>query len=374
MHQNSVSPTRKNFIDGIVILSVVTPEASVMAKTLGRTKKGAWTVVRSYGRGYRVRAYEHPVTDIFTLAAVLNQTATDPKKCAIRGGIVPGLEMEAEVMSVLRRLYDRAAQGEKATFEPRARCWVALDLDHVDLPASVDPIADTEHIIEAALEQLPTEFQDASCWWQLTASHGIKPGVRCRLWFWLSRPTTDQELKNWLRNVKVDKSLFNPIQPTYTTDPIFPKGSGDFLPLRHGTREGAVDEVEVPPAEDLAGYRGSQHGTDGATHGFVAASVDDALARMGDPPDYPEGRGFYDPIKAAFYAAFKRDGTQVDREAVLARIDEALDERGHTRDASYIADRKRDARGWIDWYFQQAREAECARPCLQTASSRARSC
>jgi hypothetical protein len=36
-------------------------------------------------------------------------------------------------------------------------------------------------------------FHGARCIAQATASHGIKPGCRVRLWYWLDRPTTGGE-------------------------------------------------------------------------------------------------------------------------------------------------------------------------------------
>ena len=147
---------------------------------------------------------------------------------------------------------------------------MACDLDSFDLPAFVDPVRDIEHVIDGALDQLPEAFRDASCYWQLTSGHGIKAGGRCRLWFWLSRPTRNRELKVWLSNAKVDPSVFAIVQPIYTAAPLLANGTKDFLAVRSGIRAGTVDEVEVPGPETLAGF--STYGARGASSGFTAES------------------------------------------------------------------------------------------------------
>ena len=57
-----------------------------------------------------------------------------------------------------------------------------------------------------------------------TASHGRKPGIRLRLWFWLNGAATRKTLQAWFFDTPgVDLSLFRPAQINYTaalvTDP-----------------------------------------------------------------------------------------------------------------------------------------------------------
>ena len=216
-----------------------------------------------------------------------------------------------------------------------------------------------------ALDQLPEAFRDASCYWQLTSGHGIKAGGRCRLWFWLSRPTTNRELKVWLSNAKLDPSVFAIVQPIYTAAPLLANGTKDFLAVRSGIRAGTVDEVEVPGPETLAGF--STYGARGASSGFTADLVDAALDAVGDPPAYPDGRGFHGPIKAAFSAAIREDGSAVDQEALLEAIDAVLHERGHTRPPEYIEARRRDARRWLAWCVRVATDNEARQPAAAPA-------
>ena len=189
--------------NGVVLPTVVTPAKSRLTKTLARSRTGKWIVAAAYGKIWRVRAREVPVQDIGSLSDVLLAASRDPRVCAIRGGIRPGFEEAALSATGVRRLaYDRPTEvGGVAAFEERARPWVACDLDSFPLPDHIDPIVDFEHVIDVAMERMPPEFRSASCFWQLTSGHGIKPGGRARLFFWLSRPVTNNEATRWIPQI-----------------------------------------------------------------------------------------------------------------------------------------------------------------------------
>ena len=137
-----------------------------------------------------------------------------------------------------------AMHGKAVTFEEQARSWLALDIDGVPDPDCfpADPEAGVEHV----LELLPAPFQEASCWWQATSSAGVKPGIRCRLWFKLSRDIADGEAKGWLAGYPVDSSIFCAVAPHYTAAPILGPGVADPVTRRFGVRQGLIDTVEVP--------------------------------------------------------------------------------------------------------------------------------
>ena len=93
---------------------------------------------------------------------------------------------------------------------------------------------------------------------------------------------------------------------------------------------------------------------------------------MGDPPHYPEGRGFYVPTKAAISAAIRVDGSKVDQAALIAKIAASIKERAApTRPTKYISDQIRALRGRVSWSVKKAIEDEnspavCAPPRTQT--------
>jgi hypothetical protein len=85
---------------------------------------------------------------------------------------------------------------------------------------------------------------------QASGSHGIKPGCRLRLWYWLDRPATDTKLKRWLRATPADLSVFRTVQPIYTAAPVFQCRVRDHLPVRLAILPDA-ELVAVPAPEAL---------------------------------------------------------------------------------------------------------------------------
>jgi hypothetical protein len=277
--------------------------------------------------------------------------------CAIRGGIRPGFEEAALSHTGVRRLADNRPKeaGGAAAFEERARPWVACDLDSFPLPEHIDPIADCDHVIDVAMERMPPEFRSASCFWQLTSGHGIKPGGRARLFFWLSRPVTNNEATRWIPKSVADPAVHRTVQPIYIAAPIFPPGQTDFLPVRCGLRVGEHDEVIVPAATT---WTRDDTAPKPRGEGLFAESVEAALELMGDPPEFPNGQGFYAPIDAAFKAATREFGGDLDQDALLAQVEVKLRDRIGGRGDAYLNRRIRDAKPWLSWLVQRAKERE----------------
>ena len=98
---------------------------------------------------------------------------------------------------------------------------------------------------------LPSAFHAARCIVVASGSHGIKPGLRLRLWFWMLRPLTGPECKRWLRGAPVDAALFSPAQLTYTAAPMFDGGAADPLPHRLALLPGTREDVAPPSAGAL---------------------------------------------------------------------------------------------------------------------------
>ena len=360
--------------DGIVLLTVVTPRASRLTKTLGR-ENGEWKIMSDYGGITRVNARERPVHDITSLSDVLTATAGDPRVCVIRGGIRLGFEDIALRHGGVRRLaHDRPDEiAGVAVFEERARRWIALDLDSFPLPAHIDPVADIDHVLDAAIERLPAEFRAASCFRQLTSGHGIKPGGRVRLFFWLSRPVTNAEARRWIPKSIADPSVHAIVQPIYVAAPLFPAGERDFLARRSGLHPGTEAEVQVPdltvPARGGAsGWRRGAHrargdrGSGTRDAGLDVESVEAALELMGDPPEFPDGQGFHAPLDSAFKAATREFGSDLDQEALLAQVGAKLRERIGRRGEAYLNRRIQDARPWLAWLVRKAAEREARGP------------
>lgn len=199
--------------------------------------------IRNYDRCFRVDLAEHPVADLGDIARLLRRLLTRPDLCAVYGGIAD----PACTRGVRRLAYPDPDTGDAPTLRAAPHQWVALDLDGIERPDTV-PAADLAGCAALAIARLPGEFQGIRCIAQASASHGIKPGCRLRLWFWLSRPTNGDELGYWLKGFPADPCTFRPAQPIYTAAPVF-IGRADHLPSRICTIPG--EECVTVPAPGL---------------------------------------------------------------------------------------------------------------------------
>lgn len=173
------------------------------------------------------------------LAQALVEIERDHYRCVISGALADGVE-------------PKGVRRKRVNFEPTAHRWIMLDIDGVELPEGVAPIpANTKPILEATISTLPPEFSGVDCYYQFSGSMGIKSGIRVHLWYWLSRPVSDEEKRVWLAEAPVDKALFNIIQIHFTANPMFEGGAVDPFPARSGLYQAGQGTSEVAVPSDL---------------------------------------------------------------------------------------------------------------------------
>jgi len=197
-----------------------------------RFEEGFWQASQSYFAIW-YQTYQITVADFNELGVAIEKLASDKTAAVITGSPI---------------VTEKDVRRSRDYFEPCARRWIMLDIDSVGDPKGRDIATLTPvDIAESAVSYLPEEFKSAKCWYHLSASMGIKSGIRVHLWYWLERPVTDQEKKAWLSDYPVDKALFNSVQPHFTADPEF-DGGVDPYPDRFGLYEpiDATDTVIVP--------------------------------------------------------------------------------------------------------------------------------
>lgn len=199
-----------------------------------------------YDRTRHMDGYTVPVPDLTGLLALLQRLLPRPECCIIRGGLLAG----DHAARIRRLLYPDRETGDLPTLRDVSRRWLALDMEGVALPPDV-PAADLAGCARTALATLPPAFHGCACVVQASASHGLRPDLRLRLWLWLDRPTWGRELKQWLRDTPADPSVFGAAQPIYTAAPVLASGMSDPLPVRLLSLPGFA-RVAVPPAETLA--------------------------------------------------------------------------------------------------------------------------
>ena len=193
------------------------------------------------------------------------------------------------------------------------RSWVALDFDHLPRPHWIDP-SDLLGCASVAIGTLPLAFQGATFIVQATASHGLKPGIRIRLWTWLSRPVVGAELKWWLRKVPIDRSIFGPAQVIYTSGPIFLSGAHDPLPTRTALISGSPS-VRVPPRSRLKPQQrrpAHNEGSPGSIAGLIRVVETAAVGNR-------NGALYWATCRAAEEGAIDRTAAALDLEAAAVR-------------------------------------------------------
>ena len=198
-------------------------------------------VIEAYDHVKTVDLVEVPITGLDDLEQLLRLLAQRPHCCVVRGAIADAKRTKG----VRRLLHPDPDTGDAATLREWPRRWVALDFDRLQRPEWIEPV-DLVSCAAVAIETLPDEFQGACFVVQATASQGIKPGIRIRLWAWLSRPASGGELKWWLRTAPVDQSAFGAVQLIYTASPIFSPGAKDPIPQRIEVVPGGI--VAMPPS------------------------------------------------------------------------------------------------------------------------------
>jgi P4 family phage/plasmid primase-like protien len=217
-----------------------------MVKMITRGDDGTLTVLPAE----QARLYEGlevPCSSLDDVHALLNILIHRPNRFVVRGGLANG----PKAKNITRRLTIDPTTKQKPGLIEAKHLWLALDMDDVPLPDGVD-VTDFNACGLTAVSYLPSEFQGVDFIVQFSSSHGIKPGIRVRLWFWLSREVSRAELEAWLKDFPVDRTVFRGPQPIYTAIPVLGDGCSDHLPERLGRVPGDP-YVQVPAEIYVAG-------------------------------------------------------------------------------------------------------------------------
>lgn len=199
--------------------------------------------ISDYDSAFRFDLIEQAVPDLLVLGRLLRRLMCRPDCAVVRGAVIDPLR----TMDVRRLAYPDDDTGDEPTLRDASHQWLALDMEGVDRLPEI-AATDLARCAMEAIRRLPAAFHGARCIAQATASHGIKPGCRVRLWYWLDRPATGGELTRWLRGTPADPSVFRTVQPIYTAAPVLEVGVRDHLPTRMVMMPGG--EVVVVPAPE----------------------------------------------------------------------------------------------------------------------------
>ena len=229
--------TALEWADSLTVLHAL--GGSRMAKSIA-----ADGAVQDFDGAYRFNAFRCSVACLDDVRALLHRLMPSPHCCVVRG------EPIGETRAIRRLAYADAETGDQPTLRDVPRRWLALDADGIDRPLGTAP-EDLLACGDAVIDRLPPAFQQAACLVQASAGHGIKPGIRLRLWYWCDRPMRGAELARWLKGTPVDASVFRTVQAIFTAAPVFLGGRIDHLPCRLVQWPGEA-WLRCPDAAELA--------------------------------------------------------------------------------------------------------------------------
>jgi len=227
------------------------------ARKSWRRDGGRWELAESYRAGKYLDARERPVHNVFDLARVLAELASDPRAFVVRGQLTGG---RTEARRVRRRYL-----GNEPDLARTDRQWLLIDLDDAPAPLWLkpgEPDSLRRAVDWAVSTYLPAEFHGAACWYQWSSSAGCKPwGVlRLHLWYWLTRPVCCPSVKAWLAPLPhLDGAMYQPVQPHYVALPRFLGNVADPLTgRRHGLLLGRPAVEPPPEVVDLATWQAAK--------------------------------------------------------------------------------------------------------------------
>jgi hypothetical protein len=326
-----------------ITLLTTTKKSQILTKQISLDQDGN-PHLQDYDQAKHFRFDKVTVSGLSDLARVVDSVSSN-------SALVLGEPTDAAVTGARRLAYDRPESGERATLTATTHHWLPVDLDSVPCPDGLDPIANPEAAVQHVVRHyLLTEMQDRDVYWQLTSSVGIKPGIRLRLFFWLDRTLSCEEMKRWQGGFEyVDPSIYTANQLIYAARPIFAENVPDPVPRRSGILAGIHRTVSPPdPIPPITAGRESAKDTiDTGPRGYAAW-----CKRVGDHED---GEGFHEPIKKAI-GAYIGVNCDVDTEHLRAHLEQVI--RAAPRNTSlhpdsYVEKQIRDLPRLIKWTQEQ---------------------
>ncbi|HEX2527178.1 MAG TPA: hypothetical protein VHL31_12895 [Geminicoccus sp.] len=218
-------PAKAKFEASISSLAGAHPRDLTILTSRRRELRKIWTIGQEAPKNYdyaaTFSARSVRITDLHHLFQVQCYLQAQPWCCVVRAAVKPGLDLA----NLKRRLIDKPTRNGsilKATLADVPREWVAFDIDNVLAP---DGWYLPHRIVDFARSLIertfPTAFHGAGFIVVASASAGIKPGAKMRLWFLLDRPLYGHEIKRAMLGAPIDECTLRPVQIIYTAAPGF---------------------------------------------------------------------------------------------------------------------------------------------------------
>jgi len=155
----------------------------------------------SYQNALRYNAQTIGISSIDDIARIIEAYSTENRHILIRG--LPSGRLES-----IRRLEKNFPE------HPDGTPWAMLDFDNVAIPDGIDPLS--VDAIEWVITKLPTEFHNASYYFQHSASAGIpdgngvplKTGLNVHLFFWFDRRISGDILSAYVNKHCIETGFY----------------------------------------------------------------------------------------------------------------------------------------------------------------------
>ena len=289
-------------------------------------------------------------TNLTEFKAIMDR-GSETGGAVIHGELVPG----QDTTCMLRRSATRP--GEPATIRDRLCPYIVLDIDKLPLPPGLSALTDPDGVVQAALDCLPDELRDVSCYFHHSHSAGTSESVKLHLAFLLETAMRCHDLKRWVQfqNEALGFSLLDPAPYTpehlvLIGNPQLAPGVADPVPA--GKRSGLVTRkheqatLEVPAGWRSAGSR-TNLSQQADIRQFTGVGINGVSAALKRFPDACHGA-----IMGAVNAAYRARQLLVDKPALVDRIETAFDSAdwvGTGRTDAYLAKERDDIARTVDY-------------------------
>ena len=360
-------PIPPNAVHEMTIMQCCDTDA-IATKTYEQIGDGAggtnWRDVASYhaGRHFDVSTMSAARPD--ELLQAVTSLSLARRAFAIRGRLIEG-----RTKNGVQRTFRDRGKG-MPFFEDRPLSWMMLDIDRYELDGDLQPHNVRRYVAEM-IQAMGDPFSECSCVVQLSASCGLRERnvLKAHAFFVLDYPLTSDQCLRWVQSigdrigkttiykigddVHIDTSVFRPVQPHYTANPIL-VGTDPFthrvfmIDGKYQSVHAEKIDLEIKSHSDGGGYAKNFDHTP-SWYIFEAA-----LAEIGDGM-----RGFNEGVlNASRYASALINHAGYEKAKLIEHIADAVNRadpgnRHHSEIVRYASDDF--IRDKIDWFQDMSR-------------------
>jgi hypothetical protein len=195
---------------------------------------------------------ELAIAAVEDICRVLDAVENRPSIAFVKEALAPGTDPRRLRRMTVAGVDKRTREPFKAGLIVIPRRWIALDIEGLPRPTSID-FRDGDALANHARNLLPSEFKGAACVWQMSGSSGHPSRlneIRLHLFFMLDTPIFPKAWKYFFagrNNMNfIDRGAFDRVKIIFTAAPQIFVGR-DPVERRHGLLAGEP-VVAVPSA------------------------------------------------------------------------------------------------------------------------------